>query len=46
MPELDGLQATRRILAANDLARILITPRRLTWTNTSGGSRRFAMIQP
>jgi DNA-binding NarL/FixJ family response regulator len=24
MPELDGLQATRRILAANDLARILI----------------------
>ena len=39
MPELDGLQATRRILAADNSARILIL-RHSTSTNTS--SRRYA----
>ena len=33
-PELDGLEATRRILAADATARVLVR-RRSTWTNTS-----------
>ncbi len=39
MPELDGLQATRRILAADKAARILILP---PSTSTSTSSRRSA----
>ena len=39
MPELDGLEAARRILAADETARIS-SSRRSTWTSTS--TRRFA----
>ena len=39
MPELDGLEATRRILAANDAARVLIPP---PSASTSTSTRRCA----